>query len=305
MTRASAPDERQTPESGKHRIAQLQSALGDVAVRRCEANGKPKCCCASRRRTTGSSTTPLPLRRARARDGRVFARFGDPVGHAQAADHSCGSRSSKPRLRRRRLALAGAATIAQSPLDEAIGLSTRSARPADRPGSATRQAQALNFAGVGLFYQGDYSAARSRYEQAAAIFRSLGDATSAALPLQNIAHIDYDSGDYATAIASFKSALDVLDPVANARQYVDGADQPRYGAIRDGSVRGSIALADRRRSKYARTRRSPPSRHAACTASAWSIWSSAIAIVPRSFSSEHWSCVVRWPVRIHAVCRRA
>ena len=149
----------------------------------------------------------------------AFSQVKDPVLNAQAAVARAAALIEIASASATADAAAGQAAT-QSPLDEPIGLSDTAAVVLQKAGFRYGQAEALNFAGIGFFYQGNYGAARSRYEQAAAIFRSLGETTSAALPLQNVAHVDYDSGDYGAAIASFKSALDVLDPVANAGQYV-------------------------------------------------------------------------------------
>jgi tetratricopeptide (TPR) repeat protein len=218
LTRAAAPDEQPTPESGKDRIAQLQTALGTL-----QSAGAKAWLAEVRLRIAATYYWVVNDAAAAAASACLamdaFSEIGDVVGRAQAAIiHAAAAMeiataTKAPRAR-------GRADVAQSPLREAVDLLDSQALVLQQAGLPYAQAQALNFAGVGLFYQGDYSAARSRYEQAAAIFRSLGDATSAALPLQNIAHIDYDSGDYAKAISSFQSALDVLDPHENARQYV-------------------------------------------------------------------------------------
>jgi CHAT domain-containing protein len=218
MIRAAAPDERQTPESGRDRIAQLQAAQTQL-----QSAGAKEWRAEASLRIAATYYWIVGDTAAAASSARLamdaYSEIGDAVGSAQAAIiHAAAAMeiataTKTPRAR-------GRGDVAQSPLGQAVALLDSQALVLQQAGFRYAQAQALNFAGVGLFYQGDYSAARSRYEQAGAIFRSLGDATSAALPLQNIAHIDLDSGDYATAIASFKSALDVLDQKANARQYV-------------------------------------------------------------------------------------
>jgi CHAT domain-containing protein/tetratricopeptide (TPR) repeat protein len=218
MTRAAALDDRQTPESAKDRILQLQTALAKLqAVDAQEWQAEVSLRIAA---TYLWVVNDYPAAASSARLAMdAFSKIGDSVGKAQAsiihaaAAMEIATAGKVPRAR-------GRADVAQSPLGQAVDLLDSQALVLREAGLRYAQAQALNFAGVGLFYQSDYSAARSRYEQAAAIFRSLDDRTSAALPLQNIAHIDYDSGDYATAITSFRSALDVLDPTANARQYV-------------------------------------------------------------------------------------
>ena len=218
LTRAAAPDERPTPDAGRQRIAQLQAALTKF-----QSAGAQEWQAEALLRIAATHYWSVNDVAAAASSAKLamdaFSQLKDPVLRAQAAiiQAACtmeiATAVKAPRGR-------GRADQAQSPLHEAVDLLDSEARTLQEAGFRYAQAQALNFAGVGLFYQGNYSAARSRYVQAAGIFRSLGETTSAALPLQNIAHIDYDGGDYATAIASFKSALDVLDPLANARQYV-------------------------------------------------------------------------------------
>jgi tetratricopeptide (TPR) repeat protein len=218
MTLAAAPDERQTAEIGKNRIAQLETALATL-----QSAGAKEWQAEVLLRIAATYYWVVNDAAAAASSARLameaFSEIGDPVGRAQAAMvHAAAAMEIATAAKAPRAH--GRVEVVQSPLGHAVALLESQALVLQQAGLRHAQAQALNFAGVGLFYQGDYGAARSRYEQAAAIFRSLGDATSAALPLQNIAHIDYDGGDYATAISSFKSALDVLDPVANPRQYV-------------------------------------------------------------------------------------
>ena len=218
LTLAAAPDERQTAESGKNRIAQLQTALATL-----QSSGAKEWQAEVLLRIAATYYWVVNDVAAASSSARLamdaFSEIGDQVGRAQAAIiHAAAAMelataTKAPRAR-------GRAELSQSPLGQAVSLLDSQALVLQQAGLRYAQAQALNFAGVGLFYQGDYGAARLRYEQAATIFQSLGDATSAALPLQNIAHIDYDGGDYATAISSFKAALDVLDPVASPRQYV-------------------------------------------------------------------------------------
>ena len=218
LTRASAPDDRQTPESGKVRTAQLQSALVQF-----QSAGAKEWQAETLLRLAATQYSALADWATSASNAQLamdaFSQLQDPVLHAQAAAMRAAALIET--VSATTTVSKGAGTDqAQSPLDEPIGLSEAAALVLQNAGLRYGQAQALNFAGIGLFYKGDYSAARSRYEQAAAIFRSLGDSASAALPMQNVAHIDLDSGDYARAIASFKAVLDVLDPVANAGQYV-------------------------------------------------------------------------------------
>ena len=218
LTRASAPDELRTAQSGKERIAQFQQARASFQ----SADAKSwqaetllriaaTYCWIVYDYEAAASTGQLAM--------EMLSQLADPVLHAQVAIiHAAAvieiAAAVKAPARRAR------ADDVQSPLDKAVNQLDSAALVLQKAGLRHGQAEALNFAGVGLFHQGKYDGARTRYDQAAVIFRSLEDAANAALPLQNIAHIDFDSGDYATAIASFKSALAVLDPVTDAGQYV-------------------------------------------------------------------------------------
>ena len=218
VTHASAPDELQTPESGKERIAQFQVALASFqSVDAKEWQGETLLRIAATYCWTVYDYDAAAASAQRAMD--MLAQVPDPFLHAQAAIIRAAAVIEIAAAVQAPARHARADDV-QSPLGKAVGLLDSAALVLQRAGLRYGQAQALNFAGVGLFHQGKYSAARARYDQAAVIFRSLEDAASAALPLQNIAHIDFDSGDYAIAIASFKSALAVLDPVTDAGQYV-------------------------------------------------------------------------------------
>jgi CHAT domain-containing protein/Tfp pilus assembly protein PilF len=218
LTGASAPEQEQTAESGKARIVQLQSALlkfqsADAPQWQAEALLRIAALQFWIVNDWAAAASGASLAMA------AFARVDDPVMRAQASVIRAASLLELASAIKTSGAR-GSTGAAQSPFDEATDLLNSAAAVLQRAGLRYGQAQALNFAGVGFFYQDNYAAARTRYHEAAAIFRSLGDKGSAALPMQNIAHIDLGSGDYAKAITSFKSALEVLDPSADAGQYV-------------------------------------------------------------------------------------
>ena len=129
------------------------------------------------------------------------------------------------------------------------------------------------------------------------------DAASAALPLQNIAHIDFDSGDYATAIASLKSALAVLDPVTDAEQYI--AVLINLGTAR--YVIGQFEAALRSLTTAFETcrERGFASEQARSLHGLGMVY---LVIGDRDrtqiFWSARWSCVDPWRARILAACRR-
>ena len=108
----------------------------------------------------------------------------------------------------------------QSQFDESVELLQGAAREFRSEKLVYDEAQAINFLGIAHYYQGDYSAARVQYVEAARLFRAVRAETSASLPLQNIAMIDYDAGDYARAIASYDSLLQVIRPADSTLQFV-------------------------------------------------------------------------------------
>ena len=83
----------------------------------------------------------------------AFSQLQDPVLHAQAAVMRAAALIET--VSATTTASQGADTDrAQSPLDEPIGLSDAAALVLQKAGARYGQAQALNFAGIGLFYQG-------------------------------------------------------------------------------------------------------------------------------------------------------
>jgi len=218
LTRASAPSERDTAESGQARIVQLQSVLLRFeSAGALEWQSETQLRIAATYFWTVNDWAAAASAASLAMD--AFTRMDDAVMRAEASVIRAAS------LLEIGSAIKGAgghgrAAEAQSPFDEATDLLNSAAAVLQRAGLRYGQAQALNFAGVGFFYQDNYAAARAHYDQAASIFRALGDRSSAALPMQNIAHIDLGSGDYAKAITSFRAVLEVLDQSADAGQYV-------------------------------------------------------------------------------------
>lgn len=75
----------------------------------------------------------------------------------------------------------------------------------DAPAAA--RAEALGGAGVMVWQQGDYSAARRLHEESLAILRELGDPRGIARSLINLGLVDFDQGDYQAARARFEEGL--------------------------------------------------------------------------------------------------
>ena len=70
-----------------------------------------------------------------------------------------------------------------------------------------QRAKALNVAGVLAYYQGDYHAARARYEESLAILRQLGDRKGTASALNNLGNVTGEQGDNSAARALHEESL--------------------------------------------------------------------------------------------------
>ncbi|MDQ3461386.1 MAG: tetratricopeptide repeat protein [Deinococcota bacterium] len=83
------------------------------------------------------------------------------------------------------------------------------AKALSQAGMATTaaRAKALNGAGMLAWFQGDYSAARSHFEESLAIRREVGDKQGIAASLSNLASIDYQQGGYVLPPSRFEESL--------------------------------------------------------------------------------------------------
>ena len=148
LTLAAAPDEGQTAESGKNRIAQLHTALAKL-----QSTGAKEWQAEVLLRIAATYYWVVNDVAAASSSARLamdaFSEIGDPVGRAQAAIiHAAAAMeiataTKAPRAR-------GRAELAQSPLGQAVGLLDSQALVLQQAGLRYAQAQALNFAGVGL-----------------------------------------------------------------------------------------------------------------------------------------------------------
>jgi predicted ATPase/class 3 adenylate cyclase/Tfp pilus assembly protein PilF len=77
----------------------------------------------------------------------------------------------------------------------------------DRDARTPERAKALNGAGALAFFQGDFSAARARYEESLAIRRELGDRSGIAGSLNNLGSVDQNLGDFGSARALYEESL--------------------------------------------------------------------------------------------------
>jgi len=149
----------------------------------------------------------------------AYAALGDPLMQAQAAIIRSASlietaNAIKSPGRR------GRGATGQSAFNEPTNLLAAAAQAFHAAGRFYDEAQATNYLGIASHYQGDYAQARANYLKAARIYAELGDRRSRVLPLQNIAMIDYEAGDYARAVDSYDSLLGALSPDENAVHYV-------------------------------------------------------------------------------------
>jgi len=218
ITRAAAPEARQSPENAERSIQKLRGALAQL-----RKSGDAEYPVEVLLRITAATYwIKLDWSAAAASATEAMAAAtsaNEPVQHSQAAILRAASlieiASALKRTGRRAGAVAG-----QSQFEEVKELLETAARRFQEAGMPYDRAQAVNFLGIALFYEGDYGGARSHFAEAARTFEDLDEATSAALPLQNIAMIDYDGGDYSRAVDSYQSLLRVLSPAGDRGQYL-------------------------------------------------------------------------------------
>jgi predicted ATPase/DNA-binding NarL/FixJ family response regulator len=82
-----------------------------------------------------------------------------------------------------------------------------SRREAQEEGAMPLRAKALAVAGDLAFFQSNYAAARSEYEQALAIFRAVGDRQGEARALVDLADVAREEGDYDTSLHLCRQGL--------------------------------------------------------------------------------------------------
>jgi CHAT domain-containing protein len=218
ITRTAAPEARQSPENAERSIQQLRGALAQL-----RKSGDVEYPVEVLLRITAASYwIKLDWAGAAASATEAMAAASsanEPVQHSQAAILRAASlieiASAMKETGRRAGALPG-----QSQFEEVKKLLEAAARRFQDAGMPYDRAQAVNFLGIALFYEGDYGRARSHFAEAARGFDDLDESTSAALPLQNIAMIDYDGGDYSRAVDSYQSLLRVLSPAGDRGQYL-------------------------------------------------------------------------------------
>lgn len=77
------------------------------------------------------------------------------------------------------------------------------------------EGKTLNSLGGTAFYQGDYLAARDYYEQALKIARETGDRTGEAYALNNLGNTATEQGDYVTALKQYGAALTIYREIGD------------------------------------------------------------------------------------------
>lgn len=219
LTHSAAPNENESSDAAKRRIMQLRraaTALREAGARDLEAE-------THLRMAAVYYWTLLDWSQAASSAGTAmdaFRQLQDPVMHSQAAVLRSAALieiASAVEHHSRR----SGAQPERSTFDEVMELLTAAARAFRQAGQAYDEAQAVNYHGIALYYQGDYEAARAKYLEAARIYEVLGDGASRALPLQNIANIDFDRGDYARAVDSYGRLLGVLRASNDRSRYIN------------------------------------------------------------------------------------
>jgi predicted ATPase len=79
------------------------------------------------------------------------------------------------------------------------------------------RAKALNAEGALAHFQGDYPAARARFEEALAIMRELGDRRGIASSLNGLGNVAHEQGDFAPARALYEESLAIWRELGNRR----------------------------------------------------------------------------------------
>lgn len=149
----------------------------------------------------------------------AFDRLGNRTMSTQGAVIRGASLTEMAGTSRRRGARAGEGA-AHIQFEEARRLLEGAAKQFRAAGMTYDEAHALNYLGVAFHYEGRTADARARFLVAAKLFESAQEATSRVLPLQNVAGLDYEAGEYARAIASYQGLLKQLDPQSDTSNYV-------------------------------------------------------------------------------------
>lgn len=150
---------------------------------------------------------------------QAFDRLPDPIMSAQAAMIRAASLIELAHLPRQAGARA-APKSSDKPFDEAERLLGAAADEFHRAGMKYDEGHALNNLGLALFYRGQHVEAKVRYLAAARLFRESNEPKSEVLPLQNIAALQYERGDYAAAAAGFEQLRLRLDGSDGNSDYV-------------------------------------------------------------------------------------
>lgn len=109
-----------------------------------------------------------------------------------------------------RTSSAGLAPRARALFDEALDLFDRVRRTFERRGRSYEAGLAINNVGLTYYYMGEYAAARASWDEAARLFRRLGEWDKELTALGNQAVIAAEQGRLADAIAIFERSLDLL-----------------------------------------------------------------------------------------------
>jgi predicted ATPase/class 3 adenylate cyclase len=118
------------------------------------------------------------------------------------------------------LRLAGALSrfwVMRGYLDEGRGRLSSLLAAAHGEQAPAARAKALKGAGILAYYQCDYPAARTFYEQSLAIYRSLGDRHGVDVVLHNLGAVVHSQGDYPAARALYEESLAISEALGDQR----------------------------------------------------------------------------------------
>lgn len=98
------------------------------------------------------------------------------------------------------------------------------------------RADALHGIGLCAYYQCDYAAAQTLYEEASTIYQELGDQLSAAATLVSIGVVRVEIGDYDLALVLFKKAYDIIRRTDELTGSAWVLTELGFGAMRAGDL---------------------------------------------------------------------
>ena len=153
------------------------------------------------------------------RSSQVFAGVQQPIMEAHAAALRAASMIEVAREPPKADARSapGSRTLDSYEARRLLSEAARTFHDARRPYD---EAHAINNIGLSFLYQGMADEARAQFEQAARLFAAAGESSSELLPLENIATLEYERGNYVAAAASYAALRTRMDPERDVGAYV-------------------------------------------------------------------------------------